>query len=119
MHSNIVTPPDFVDDQLPTVTIIDANWDDIETVVLWLQTTEHVAYNVYVYTDIMFEPDWLEQAVARSQAIIMNSAESGCTKLKNQLLKDARTWYYGPNRYLGNANQLTHPIDYFIKFNER
>ena len=118
MHSNIITPPDFVDDQLPTVTIIDASWDDIETVALWLQSATDTAYNVYVYTDIMFEPEWVEQAVSRSQVIILNSAESGCTRLKNQLLKDARTWYYGPNRYLGNPNQLNNPIDYFIKSHE-
>ena len=117
MHSHIITPPDFVDDELPTVTVIDASWDDIENIALWLQSTD-ARYNVYVYNDIMFEDEWLDQAVERSHVIIINSEESGCTKIKNRLLKDPRTWYYGPNRYLGNPNQLNHPIDYFIKSHE-
>ena len=117
MHSNFVTPPDFVDNDLPTVFLIDASWDDVENLALFCQTSKH-CYNVYLYNDIMFDEEWFEEAARRSQTIIMNSEKSGCTPQKNKLLKDSRTWYYGPNHYLGNNQQLKSPIDYFIKNNE-
>jgi hypothetical protein len=117
MHSNFITPPDLVDNDLPTVLMIDAAWDDVENIALFCQNSKR-CYNVYLYTDIMFDAEWLGDAVKRAHAIILNSAESGCTQDKNRLLKDPRTWYYGPNNYLGNTNQLRNPIDFFIKDNE-
>lgn len=118
MHSNFITPPDFVDNDLPTVVVIDASWDDVENLALYCQKSTYV-YNVYLYQDVMFDIEWLNQAVARAHAIIMNSENSACTQDKNKLLKDSRTWYYGPNRYLGNNNQLSGLLEFFIKHNEQ
>ena len=118
MHSNFITPPDFVDNHLPTVLVIDASWDDVESLALYCQTATQL-YNVYLYQDIMFDTEWLDQAVQRAHAIVFNSETSACSQQKNQLLKDSRTWYYGPNRYLGNANQLNSLLEFFIKHNEQ
>ena len=118
MHSNFITPPDFVDNDIPTVLVIDAAWDDVETLALYCQNTTYI-YNVYLYQDIMFVTDWLKQAAVRAHAIVLNSENSACTVEKNQLLRDPRTWYYGPNRYLGNNNQLQSLLDFFIKHNEQ
>ena len=112
MHSNIITPPDFVDDDTQQILIIDSDWNDIDTVVLWLQNSA-TPYNIYVYTDDMMEPDWLDAAIVRAHAIIVNTADSACTPIKNKLIKDSRTWYYGPHRYLGNQRQLPALIEYF------
>jgi hypothetical protein len=118
MHSNFITPPDFVDNNLPTVLVVDAAWDDIETLALYCQNSNYL-YNVYIYQDIMFDTEWLEQAAQRSHVIIMNSDQSACTNEKNKFLKESKTWYYGPNRYLGNNNQLQSLIEFFIKHNEQ
>lgn len=118
MYSNFITPPDFVNNELPTILVIDATWDDIETLALYCQNTTYL-YNVYLYQDVMFDTKWLEQAAQRAHVIVLNSEVSACTNEKNQLLKDPRTWYYGPNRYLGNSNQLDNLLEFFIKHNER
>ena len=117
MHSNFITPPDFIENDLPTVLVVDASWDDVEILALYCQTSNYV-YNIYLYQDIMFDLEWLNQAAERAHAIVMNSESSGCTQEKNKFLKDSITWYYGPNRYLGNSNQLPSLIDFFIKHNE-
>ena len=118
MHSNFITPPDFVDNDLPTVLVVDAAWDDVETLALYCQNTTYV-YNVYLYQDVMFDTDWLQKAAEKAHAIIINSEASACSQEKNQFLRDSRTWYYGPNRYLGNSNQLPSLIEFFIKHNEQ
>jgi hypothetical protein len=118
MHSNFITPPDFVDNNLPTVLVIDALWDDVETLAMYCQTSKYI-YNVYIYQDIMFDTAWLHEAAEKAHAIVLNSEASACTQEKNQFLKDSRTWYYGPNKYLGNNNQLQTLIDFFIKHNEQ
>lgn len=118
MYSNFITPPDIVKNELPTVLVVDASWDDIETLALYCQTSSFL-YNIYVYQDIMFETEWLMNVAQQAHAIIINSATSACTQEKNKFLKDSRTWYYGPNRYLGNTNQLESLIEFFVKHNER
>jgi hypothetical protein len=118
MYSNFITPPDFVDEPLPTVLVIDADWNDVETLALYCQSAKD-SYNVYLYSDIMMEEEWLRKAIDVAHVIILNSAESACTKIKNQLIKDPRTWYYGPHKYLANPQRIESPIDFFNKNNER
>ena len=116
--SNFITPPDFVDNANPSVLLIDASWDDVETIALWCQNAND-CYNVYMYSDIMLDEQWLNEAITRVDAIVLNTEKSDCTQIKNTLIKDARTWYYGPSRYLGNPRQLGAPLEFFIKYNER
>jgi hypothetical protein len=118
MHSNFITPPDLVENDLPTVLVVDASWDEIETLALYCQHCTYL-YNIYIYHDVMFETNWLQKIFERAHIVIINSEPSACTQEKNKFLKDARTWYYGPNKYLGNTNQLESLIQFFIKHNER
>ena len=118
MYSNFITPPDIIENDLPTVLVVDASWDDIETLALYCQNSTYL-YNVYLYQDIMFDTEWLEKVAKYSHAIIINSENSACTQEKNRFLKDPKTWYYGPNRYLGNTNNLDSLLDFFVKHNER
>lgn len=113
-HSNFVTPPDFVNDPLVNVLVIDADWIDVENIAYWCKTAP-VCYNIYVYNDTMNNNEWLEQAIPRCDYIVVNSLETSLTQIKNTLLKDSKTWYYGPNHYLGNSQQLSTPLDFFIK----
>jgi hypothetical protein len=112
MHSNIITPPDFINDENTQILIIDPDWNDVDTLSLWLQNTAKT-YNIYVYTDVMMEPEWLESAIGLAHVIILNTQDSACTPIKNKLIKDSRTWYYGPHRYLGNTRQIADLIEYF------
>jgi hypothetical protein len=112
-HSNFITPPDFVDDPLLNVLVIDADWIDVENLAYWCKTAP-ACYNVYVYNDSMNNVDWLEKAIHQVDYIVINSVVTEITPTKNTLLKDPRTWYYGPNQYLGNTQQLSNPLDFFI-----
>jgi len=118
MYSNFITPPDFVADELPTVLIVDADWNDVETIAMFCKATPH-QFNVYLYTDIMLDEEWLNKAISLAHAIIINTQESACTKIKNQLLKDPRTWYYGPQKFLANSNKISSPLEFFSKYNDR
>lgn len=119
MHSNFITPPDFVNDDNYSVLVIDATWDEVETIALWCQSASNQCYNVYLYNDLMDDREWLSQAISCSNAIVMNTVESNCQEVKNTLVKDSRMWYYGPSRYLANTNRLEKPLDFFVQHNER
>ena len=46
-HSNFITPPDFVDDELQTITVVDATPDDLQ--LLGKMTQEHdECFNIYL-----------------------------------------------------------------------
>ena len=113
-YSNFITPPDFVDDPFPNILFIDVDWTDVETIALYCQASSQ-SFNIYLYSDIMMEDEWLSSAIARANYIILNSAESACTPVKNRLIKDSRTWYYGPSKYLANFQRLESPIEFFKK----
>jgi hypothetical protein len=114
MPSNIITPPDFVENENTNILIIDAELGDIENITLYLQTCFQY-YNVYLYRDVMLDPDWLTRAIQLASSIIINTEESACQSAKNQLLQDPRTWYYGPQQFLGNRQKLSRPLEYFLK----
>lgn len=112
-YSNFVTPPDFVDDEFPSVLIIDADWNDIDNLALWCKTAP-VNLNIYIYSDIMLNETWLAQAINTVDTIIMNTANSAVDHVKNQLLKAQNVWYYGDKSFLANKQKLQAPLDYFI-----
>lgn len=113
-YCNFVTPPDFVEDQFPSVLIIDADWNDIDSIALWCKTAP-VNLNVYIYSDIMLSEVWLAQAINNSDTIIMNTASSAVDHIKKELLKAQNVWYYGDKNFLANKQKLETPLDYFVK----
>lgn len=117
-YSNFITPPDFVNEPKHNVLIMDASWDDVESLAIWCQNAD-VYFNVYIYEDIMADEEWLMKAAQIVDAIIVNSRDGSADATKGLLLKMDKVFYYGPKNYLRRDNQLTHPIDYFVKFNER
>jgi len=114
MPSTVITPPDFIENENTNILIIDADLTDVENITLFLQTSFKF-YNVYLYRDIMLDVPWLEKVINSADTIIVNTEESDCTAQKNQLIKDTRTWYYGPRQFLGNPQKLSSPIDFFVK----
>lgn len=113
-YSNFVTPPDFVADQHPSVLIVDADWVDIEAVALWCKTAS-VSLNVYIYSDIMLDEEWLSKAINKVDNIILNMQSSAVDHVKKQLIKGPHTWYYGDKTFLGNDRKIDNLLDWFVK----
>jgi hypothetical protein len=109
MHSNFITPPDFVDDQeLHTVTVVDATVDDVELLARMCENSDEM-YNIYLYRDEMQQPEWLAAAALRSDAVIVNVNDH------NQwLCGQEKTYYYGPNSFLSPAKKVNGVMDYFL-----
>lgn len=95
MHSNFITPPDFVE----TVLIVDATQDQIQALGAILKGHER-PYNVYLYSSDMNELDWLTEAVNRANTVLQ--AEGSTVPLLSKKL-------FGPNQILKT------PAHYFTK----
>lgn len=107
-YSNFITPPDFVDDDFPTVTIVDAIPDDIEMLGR-MAKEHHESFNFYLYHQGMNDKDWLNEAIARSTAVIVNTNDFDNEEL---CVKD-NVYYYGPKVYVSEANKVHTLFDYF------
>ena len=75
MPSNLVTPPDFVNNNNRTAVVINATWDEIESLHLWLATAFQ-DWNIYFYNHTMENLAWLEQAVDRAEVVVVNQSTS-------------------------------------------
>jgi hypothetical protein len=108
MVSNLVTPPDIVDNQLHSVLLVAPDLTDLDAVIRFCQYATEI-YNVYVYTPNMDNHDWLSRAVDASDAVIVNS-QSGSYQ---QLCLLDKTYYYGDKIFLENPRKITDPLHYF------
>ena len=108
MVSNLVTPPDIVSNGLYSILIVDPEQSELDTVIKFCQYAEQ-AFNVHVYTSNMENSDWLSQAVAASDAVIVNSKSNNYKEL---CLLD-KTYYYGDQFYLENPRKIPDPLHFF------
>lgn len=108
MDSNLITPPDILDNGLHSVTIIDPEQHDVDAIIRFCQHS-NTAFNVYVYTPNMDNIQWLSQAVNASDAIIINTRTDD---YKDLCLLD-KTYYYGPKNFVENQRKLDDPLHYF------
>jgi hypothetical protein len=113
--SNIITPPDFINSRALSVTIIDPEMTEIEDVAFFLKTAAE-SFNVYVYRSEMNDEKWLNKVATKSIAIVVNTVNTSCSKIKDKLAVNPKTYYYGPKNFLMNRNRIEKPIDYFIQF---
>ena len=109
MYSNFITPPDFVDDPKHTVTVIDATTSDVELLGKMCQGSD-ITYNMYLYRSEMNNDEWLQQAIEKSDAVIIN-AQFG---KYNNLYKLEKTYYYGDQNVISDAKKVKGILDYFI-----
>jgi hypothetical protein len=65
MHSNFITPPDYI----KSVLIIDATEDQLKIVAEHVQGSE-VSYNIYLYNSEMNNSEWLEQIQAHADVVL-------------------------------------------------
>lgn len=113
MHSNLITPPDILSNSLHSITIIDPEQSEIDTIIRLCQHSDH-AFNLYVYTPNMDNSKWLAAAVNASHAVIINTR----TDNYQDLCLLAKTYYYGPKNYVENPRKLIDPTHYFTSFIE-
>lgn len=115
LHCNFITPPDQAPEALPSVLLVDSNWEEIEDIALWYKNGNcGVCYNVFLYQDSMWEPDWLDEISKTVDVIIVNTEESAITNTKMKYINDVRTWYYGPVKFKGSDRVVERPLDWFI-----
>lgn len=108
-YSNFITPPDFVEDEFHTVTVVDAAPADVQLLGQIAKGTDK-AYNVYLYHQGMDDKDWLGNAMEKSDAVIVNTADPYHNE---DLCKNSNVYYYGPKTYITDANKVESPFDYF------
>ncbi len=110
MYSNYITPPDFVSEVKHTVTIVDALVDEIETLCKITENSNE-DFNIYLYRSEMNNQAWLDQAVEKSEAVIINLNNSK----QFDLCKRSNAYYYGPAVFLSPAIKINSLFEYFQK----
>jgi len=95
MHSNFITPPDFVD----SVLIVDATKEQIESVAQHCKDAQ-IPYNVYLYNSAMNDLNWLGQAIDRADTVLL--AQDSPAPILNHIK-------------FGADQILKEPADYFAK----
>jgi hypothetical protein len=109
MDSNLVTPPDIVENVLHSVLLIDPEQYDVDAVIKFCQHCD-TAFNVYVYTPNMKNTEWLKQAVDASDTLIINTRSNN----NQEMCLLERSYYYGPKLYLENPRKIDDPLHYFV-----
>jgi hypothetical protein len=108
MVSNLVTPPDIVNNGTHSVLLVDPEQDELDAVIKFCQYSKKT-FNVYVYTPNMDNMEWLYQAVASSDAVIVNIR----TLDYKDFCRLDKTYYYGDQALFGNEKKLLDPLHYF------
>lgn len=109
MHSNFITPPDFVDEDLPTITVVNATVDEVELLAKMCENTDP-QFNIYLYRSEMNDTDWLNSAVLRSEAVIVNLIDIDL----DYLCGFDKTYYYGDRSVIAPATHISGLLQYFV-----
>ena len=108
MDSNLITPPDILDNNLHSIVLVNPEQHEVDAVINLCRYAEQ-AFNVYVYTPNMENLSWLAEAVAASDAVIVNTN----SEQYNHLLLLEKTYYYGTKIFVENDRKIIEPLDYF------
>jgi hypothetical protein len=103
MHSNFVTPPDFI----KTITVVDATPEQVGDLAKRCKFDNH-SYNIYLYAEDMNNLQWLAEAVKRSDAVLVN-------RLCNLINPGADDEYISKIMWFGINEDLKSPVDYLDK----
>jgi len=113
--SNLITPPDFVENSLPTVLLIDPEWTEVEDVASFLKTSP-CPFNVYIYRPEMRDNAWLTTAIGKAHTIIVNTVVNENSTIKDKVAELPANYYYGPKNFIENKNQINSPVEYLTQF---
>ena len=114
-YSNIVTPPDFVDEKKHTVLMIDIDAAHIQSLGAYLKNCDNY-FNIYLYHSQMGNTDWFTEARNRADSIVVNTESNSFSTIKDLLAELPHSWYYGPKTFVKNSKRLQSPIDYFTNY---
>lgn len=112
MYSNFITPPDFVEDNFHTVTVVNATNEEVELLGRMCKGSDD-QFNIYLYKPEMDDLDWLKKAVHLSDAVIVNT--NNLTQTLEDLLVLDKTYYFGTNNYIAKAQQVENVFQYFAR----
>ena len=115
MYSNYITTPDFVDNDLYTVLLIEPTVDEIADVAMVCKNVG-TDFNVYIFNDSKDEYDWLEEAFNRSDKVIINTVSSETSTVKDKLVAHPKAIHYGPKRFFDNNRRVNVPVEFFIEY---
>lgn len=96
MHSNFITPPDFIE----TVLIIDANTEQANAVAAVVRESPR-AYNIYLYHQGMDDHVWLGQVAQKADVVLQMQGSQvalDCAKI-----------------LVGMDQEIKNPAEYFAK----
>jgi hypothetical protein len=113
MTTNIVTPPDLIQDHQHTILLIDVAPEDVETLA-YLCSTHLEAFNIYLYKAGMGEQAWFDTVTDLADTIIINTQPTSISDVKDQLIHAEKSYHYGPKRFLGNDRHHNSVLDYFV-----
>jgi hypothetical protein len=117
VYSNFITPPDFVEDQFHTVTVVNATDQEVELLGRMCKGSDD-QFNIYLYKAAMNDLPWLKKAVDLSDAVIVNT--DGLDSVLEDLLVLDKTHYYGQRDFLVKAQQVQNVFQYFaVRYHEQ
>jgi len=117
VYSNFITPPDFVEDQFHTVTVVNASTEEVELLGRMCKGSDD-QFNLYLYRSEMNDYVWLRKAVEISDAIIVNTSITD--NILEELLLLDKTYYYGGKSFLVKANKVDNVFHYFaIRYHQQ
>jgi hypothetical protein len=108
MHSNFITPPDFVDENLTNVVVINATEEQIELLAHMCANNDD-QYNIYLYRSEMEDISWLTSAIERSSAVILNTVDPNL----DSICFTNKTYYYGDRTIISDCKEISSPLHYF------
>lgn len=113
MTTNFITPPDFVEDANHSILLIDVDPVDVETLA-FLCAGHDEAFNVYLYSVELDDVNWLTKAAGQVDAIVVNTANTDLSPIKDLFVGSEKTYHYGPKNFLNNDRKYTNVLEYFI-----
>jgi hypothetical protein len=108
MHSNFITPPDFVDEQLPNITVVNATPSQVEMLARMCSENDE-QYNIYLYHSEMNDMDWLNSAIERSEAVVTHTIDPNL----DSICLINKTYYYGDRIIITDATEVHNLLHYF------
>lgn len=112
MYSNFITPPDTLEEEERlSILIIDAEWPELEAMALFCKESKKF-YNIHVYRAEMDNELWLVEQAEKSAVVVINTAETSISSIKDRLVEQPNACYYGPKNFLFNNRKVQAPVDY-------
>lgn len=119
MTTNIISPPDYVDEPNHTVLLVDTSYEDLE-LLAHLCSVHDENFNIYWYPAGANNLDWMNDVAHRADTILVNTEPNEFSFIKDRLAVLPKAYHYGPKNFLNNNHKHESVLDYFIRrANER